>query len=139
MRTGSIAAALLLIPGAAWAGPPYDTDDPEPTELHHWEIYYFIAADRTDGVTGGQAGVDLNYGPLPGVQITATLPLDYETGAGTRIGRGDVEIGIKYRFLHREKAGFSVAIFPRLILPTAGKGFGTGRMQVLLPVWVILM
>jgi hypothetical protein len=129
------AAALLLIPAAAAAGPPYDTDDPEPTELHHWEIYNFAAGDRTEGITGGQAGLDLNYGALPGVQLTATLPLDYETGAGTRISRGDLEVGLKYRFLNREKEGFSVAVFPRLILPTAGKGFGTGRVQVLLPVW----
>jgi hypothetical protein len=129
------AAILLLIPAAAAAGPPYDADDPEPTELHHWEIYNFVAGDGAEGIAGGQAGLDLNYGGLPGVQLTATLPLDFETGAGTRIGRGDIEIGVKYRFLHHEKEGFSVAIFPRLILPTAGKGLGTGRVQALLPVW----
>jgi hypothetical protein len=131
-----LAATLLpLIPAVAWAGPPYDTDDPEPTDLHHWEIYNFAAGDRMGGITQGQAGVDLNYGGLPGVQLTATLPLDYETGAGRRIARGDVEIAVKYRFVHLEKQGFSVAIFPRLILPTAGGGFGTGRVQALLPVW----
>jgi hypothetical protein len=120
---------------SALAGPPYDTDDPAPTELHHWEIYNFVAGDRAGGATTAQAGVDLNYGALPGVQLTATLPLDYETGAGGRVSRGDVEVGLKYRVLDREKAGFSVAVFPRLILPTAGRGFGTGRVQALLPVW----
>ncbi|HEX5181560.1 MAG TPA: hypothetical protein VFW19_00270 [Allosphingosinicella sp.] len=129
------ATLLLLIPATAWAGPPYDTDDPEPTDLHHWEIYAFAAGDRIGGTTEGQTGIDLNYGGLPGVQLTTTLPLDYEAGAGTRIARGDIEVGVKYRFLHREKEGFSVAIFPRLIVPTAGKGFGTGRVQALLPVW----
>ena len=128
-------ASLLFLSSAAWAGPPYDTDDPEPTELHHWEIYNFVSADHSDGITSGQAGLDLNYGGLPGVQLTATLPLDYETGAGTRISRGEVELGVKYRFLHREKQGFSIAIFPRLILPTGGKGFGTGHVQTRLPVW----
>lgn len=129
------AAALLLFPTAAMAGPPYDTDDPEPTELHHWEIYDFAGGDRARGITEGKAGLDLNYGALPGVQLTATIPLDFETGAGTRISRGDLELGVKYRFLEREKAGFSIAAFPRLILPTAGKGFGTGRVRALLPVW----
>jgi hypothetical protein len=130
-----VTAALALTGGAALAGPPYDTDDPEPTELGHWEIYAFAAGDRADGILSGQAGVDLNYGPAPGVQLTATIPFDYETGAGTRVSRGDLELGVKYRFLHREKAGVSLAVFPRLILPTAGRHFGTGRVQVLLPLW----
>jgi hypothetical protein len=129
------AAALLLMPAAAFAGPPYDTDDPEPTDLHHWEIYNFVGGARAAGIVDGEAGLDLNYGALPGVQLTATLPLDFQTGAGTRISQGDLELGVKYRFLDREKSGFSIAAFPRLVLPTAGKGFGTGRVRVLLPIW----
>ncbi|MDB5692576.1 MAG: 4-carboxymuconolactone decarboxylase [Alphaproteobacteria bacterium] len=128
-------AALALLPAAAIAGPPYDTDDPEPTELHHWEIYAFGAGTAHQGLVEGDLGTDLNYGLLPGVQLTATLPLSFETGAGTRLVRGDAQIGLKYRFLHREKAGLSFAIFPRLILPTAQRGFGTGRLRVLLPAW----
>ncbi len=128
-------ASLLFFSSPAAAGPPYGTDDPEPTDLRHWEIYNFAAGDRIGGLIQGQAGFDLNYGGLPGVQLTATLPLDYESGADSRISRGDLELGVKYRFLHREEAGLSIAIFPRLILPTAGKGFGTDRVQALLPVW----
>ena len=61
------AVALLLMPAAAFAGPPYDTDDSEPTDLHHWEIYNFVGGDRTGGIVDGEAGFDLNYGALPGV------------------------------------------------------------------------
>ena len=43
------------------------------------------------------------------------------------------EIRLKYRFL--DQGGFSVAVFPRLIAPTASRRFGTGRAQMLLPVW----
>src|SRR3954470_23185744 len=96
------AFALLLASSAAHAGPPYDTDDPEPTELHHWEIYAFGAGTAFHGVDG-EAGLDLNYGPLPGIQLTATIPVDFETGADTRFGRGDLELGVKYRFLRRER------------------------------------
>ena len=35
----ALAFAALLAPAAAWAGPPFMTDDPEPTETGHWEIY----------------------------------------------------------------------------------------------------
>lgn len=48
---------------------------------------------------------------------------------------GDLELGVKYRFLHAERSGVDVAVFPRLILPTARRGFGTGRVALLLPVW----
>jgi hypothetical protein len=32
----------LLAPAIAIAGPPYLTDDPQPTESGHWEIYSFV-------------------------------------------------------------------------------------------------
>jgi hypothetical protein len=127
---------LIAVSSAAWAGPPYVTDDPQPTDLHHWEIYAFGAAEGAHRSWGGAAGLDLNYGAIPGVQLTATLPLDFVHDAGrTSTHGGDIELGVKYRFLHREAAGVDLAIFPRLILPTAGHRFGTGRTQVLLPVW----
>ena len=128
------AAAIAMAGSPALAGPPYATDDPEPTDTRHWEIYAFAAGSRADGGLEGATGFDLNYGPVPDVQLTATLPLDF-TDAGTHAGPGDVELGVKYRFVHDEPAGVSVAIFPRIILPTAGARFGTGRVRLLLPVW----
>jgi hypothetical protein len=140
MRWSATIAGLALWSGAAAAGPPYVTDDPEPTELGHWEIYAFGGGTGVEHGFEGGVGLDLNYGLVADVQITATLPLDVAreggaAGRGTRAAPGDVEIGVKYRFLHSESAGIEVAAFPRLILPTAGKDFGSGRVAVLLPVW----
>ncbi|MEO7177959.1 MAG: transporter [Allosphingosinicella sp.] len=131
------APALAAFGSAAVAGPPYDTDDPEPTELGHWEIYAFAAGARAHGNIDGTVGLDLNYGPIDDVQLTATLPvsLTHEAGGRTQAGPGDVELGVKYRFFHSEKAGFSVAAFPRVFVPTAGRRFGSGRVGLLLPVW----
>ena len=128
--------ALLVcvaVAAPALAGPPYETDDPQPTERGHWEIYAFGTREGLGADVSGVAGVDLNYGPVDGVQLTATLPIAYAHESGAAVG--DVEIGVKYRFLHDERSGIDVAIFPRVILPTAGKGFGPGRVSVLLPVW----
>ena len=47
---------------SALAAPPYVTDDPQPTEYGHYEIYAFTAGTTTMDGTGGQAGFDLNYG-----------------------------------------------------------------------------
>ena len=42
---------LFLLGGLAatniWAGPPFQTDDPEPIEFRHYEVYLFGAADAT--------------------------------------------------------------------------------------------
>ena len=116
------------------AGPPYATDDPEPTELGHWEIYAFSGIEGRAGNLEGSAGLDLNYGPVKDVQLTATLPIDYShSGTGAwRSGTGDVEIGVKYRFANSSSEGISVATFPRVFLPTSS---ASQRIQFLLPVW----
>lgn len=133
----ALAAVLLGVASPALAGPPYDTDDPQPTELGHWEIYQFAEASRLDRAVDGSAGVDLNYGAVRDVQLTATLPLGFgrEPGQRWRAGRGDLELGVKYRFLSDERAGLAVAVFPRAILPTGSHGFGGDRVRLLLPLW----
>lgn len=128
-------AGVAMAATAAAAGPPYATDDPEPTDVGHWEIYAFAAGTQSRGSFEGATGLDLNYGPVPDVQLTATLPIAFVHDGGTSAGLGDLEVGVKYRFFHREAAGIAFAIFPRVILPTAGRRFGTGRVRLLLPVW----
>lgn len=127
-------AATLCLAAPAVAGPPYETDDPEPTELGHWEIYAFSAIEGRGGNVDGSAGLDLNYGPVQDVQLTATLPIDYSHSeiGGWRSGTGDLEIGVKYRFVNIPSAGISVAIFPRVFLPSSK---ASTRTRVLLPVW----
>ncbi|WP_205214960.1 hypothetical protein [Sphingomonas sediminicola] len=133
---GVLALALLGSAGPALAGPPYLTDDPVPTDLGHWELYAFSAGEGRRSTIDADAGLDLNYGAAKGVQLTATLPLSFShvPGEGWRGGSGDVELGVKYRFLHDEKAGVAIAIFPRVILPTAAHSPGE-RTRLLLPVW----
>lgn len=128
----ALAVAGALLPAPALAGPPFVTDDPETTDLHHWEIYNFATGGRDDGVSSLDAGVDLNYGAAPDVQLTATLPLHTETGQP--LDAGDVELAGKYKFLHQREGTLSadVAVFPRVFVPT---GRGSRRAQLLLPVW----
>jgi hypothetical protein len=132
-------AALLLAGVAvpAWAGPPYLTDDPDPTDLGHWEIYAFTAGEGRHSTLDEDVGLDLNYGAINDVQLTATLPLSFSHSPfeGWRSGSGDVELGVKYRFIHDEKNGVSAAIFPRAILPTAAHSPGE-RLRFLLPLWL---
>jgi len=136
----SVAVCLLLacFPQDASAGPPFLTDDPEPTETGHWEIYapFVEAAGRSADIEGA-AGVELNYGALPDLQLTLGLPVRYSHGStGWRWGAGDVELSAKYRLFKDEAAGLQVALFPGISLPTASNGMGNSRVSALLPLWV---
>lgn len=132
-------AALLLAAAAppAFAGPPYLTDDPEPTEPGHWETFAFTDGDGHGSSFDGDAGLDINYGAVEDIQLTATVPLSYSHAQdeGWDAGAGDLELGVKYRFIHDEERDFSVAAFPTVILPTASDSQG-GKVGFFLPVWL---
>jgi hypothetical protein len=137
-RFRAIAALVLAgVAAPALAGPPYLTDDPVPTETDHWEIYGFTAGEGRRSNLDAESGFDLNYGPIEGVQLTATLPLStsHAPREGWRAGTGDVELGVKYRFFEHEKHGISAAIFPRVILPTSSIAIGE-KTRLLLPLWL---
>jgi hypothetical protein len=133
--------ACFLLCAAAFAGPPFKTDDPAPVDLGHLEFYAFAAGQR---VAGGSSGVgpalEFNYGILPDTQFHIVLPVAYDrpSDAPSQAGLGDAELGVKYRFLQETDTRPQVGIFPLVELPTgdADKGLGAGHTQVFLPVWV---
>jgi hypothetical protein len=139
VRASPCLAALMVAasPTPLWAGPPYLTDDPVPTETGQWEIYTFSAGEGRGSNLDDETGLDLNYGARKGVQLTATLPLavSHDRLEAWRIGTGDVELAVKYRFFHDQKHGLSAAIFPRVFLPTSTIA-SHERTQLLLPLWV---
>ena len=62
----ALGLVLSFVPIAANAGPPFLTDDPEPTDLGHWEIYApLFEADGTGGDFEGTLGTEINYGAAP--------------------------------------------------------------------------
>jgi hypothetical protein len=130
-----VLAATAAFPAAA--GPPYVTDDPQPTDLGHWEIYNFANGSHVPDRTAGEAGIDLNYGAAKDLQLTAVLPLAYDTADGGHVGMGVVELAAKYKLLHQADGSAlpDVAVFPRLFLPTAPARFASRRANLLLPVW----
>jgi hypothetical protein len=131
-------AVLAVVSGSATAGPPYVSDDPEPTDYQHYEIYVF-----TDGMNGregtsGASGIDFNYGAAPDLQLTATVPIAYQSPAEVSAfaGLGNVELAAKYRFLHQSEIGWDVAVFPRVFLPSGSSTLGERHASFLLPLWV---
>ena len=128
--------SLCAAPG--WAGPPYVTDDPEPTRTGGWENYTLVSGATTGGETAGVAGVELNYGGAENLQLTALLPLAFDSATHFRAGAGDVQLSGKYRFLHPAEGSWlpDAAVFPAVTLPTALRSLDTGHASFFLPFWL---
>jgi hypothetical protein len=124
-------------PQSAFAGPPFLTDDPEPTETGHWEIYAPLMEGEGRGAQyQGSVGTELNYGAASDLQLSVGLPAAYSHDAhGWHWGAGDIEISAKYRFFHNEAAGVSIATFPGVTVPTGSGGLSAGKVTALLPIW----
>jgi|SRR5580693_9175145 hypothetical protein len=106
-----ITVAVFGLARPALAGPPYVSDDPEPTDYKHFEIYTFNNGTATRSDIGGETGIDFNYGAAPDLQLTATVPAGFDRPAasGTSFGLGNVELAAKYRFLHQDSFGLDVS------------------------------
>ncbi|MGH7996415.1 MAG: transporter [Opitutaceae bacterium] len=135
------ACGAAIVAAVAHAGPPYITDDPEPVDYQHWEVYLASMTQHTpDGFTGTLPHVEINYGVVPDVQLHMIVPDAFDSAAGEprTHGLGDIELGVKYRFLKETDAHPQIGIFPLVELPTGdeNKGLGTGHTQLFLPVWM---
>ena len=143
---------LLFLASAAklWAGPPFQTDDPEPVDFRHYEFYIFGGLDGTpvelDPV--GPA-FEANWGAAPNLQLHVILPFgaaipsnnpEYlPSGAGpSAYGLTDIEFGAKYRFIKETKRRPEIGTFTMLEVPTgdSSQGLGVGRVWYKVPVWM---
>jgi len=141
----SIVAIVILAASfsSTLAGPPFVTDDPEPVDLGHWEVYAFSASTQVQGDIGGTlVGTEVNYGAAPNLQIHFIVPLAYDGPSGGPMvaGVGDFELGAKYRFITPGEDDWfpQVGIFP-LIEMSAGnaqRSLGAGKMREYLPIWL---
>jgi hypothetical protein len=133
----TLVVAACAVGAPAFAGPPYLTDDAEPTPHKTYEIYAFTEGAWVKGARGGSFGLDFNYGGAKNLQLTATFPIEFAStkGVGSTSGLGNIELAAKYKFLHQDSFGWDVAVFPRLFLP-AGSHLGDDHASFLLPIWV---
>jgi hypothetical protein len=132
------ALAISALPAPANAGPPYVTDDPEPTAYKGFEIYAFNGGTNTRNGTSSTTGIDFNYGGAPDLQLTAVVPLTFDDPkiAPSTAGIGNIELAAKYKFLHQEDFGVDVALFPRLFVPTISANAGEHHASLLLPLFL---
>lgn len=124
-----------------YAGPPFKTDDAEPVDYGHYEM--FIAAEQAktaDGTAGSRPLIEVNYGAAPDLQLSVSVPFDFDSPShgSSQYGMGDVELSAKYRLIQETETRPMISIFPRVVLQTgdADKNLGNGATQYFLPVWL---
>lgn len=127
--------------GIAFAGPPFRTDDPEPVEYQHWEIYLASQGSYdSNGHSLTAPHFEVNYGVLPNVQLHMIAPFEYvkPEGRSSHYGYGDMEVGAKFRFIQETDSTPQVGVFPIVVLPTGdeNKDLGGGEVQTFLPIWI---
>ena len=137
-------AVMIVMVGpvqAVWAGPPFSTDDPEPVEYRHWEIYVASQLDHDkSGWSGTSPHFEVNYGALPNLQLHLIAPVSFSAQAhgATNFGYGDTEVGAKYRIFEETDRLPQAGVFPLVEIPSGDRqhGLGAGHAQVFLPLWL---
>lgn len=147
-------APFLLVMLAApklWAqGPPFQTDDPTPVDLGHYEAYVFGGVDGTPAeIDPAGPAFEFNWGAIPNVQLHAILPFGailpsnnpvYAPGGKgpSAFGLTDMELGVKYGFVKQTKHRPQIGSFTMVEIPSGSyaKGLGVGRVWYKLPIWV---
>ncbi len=131
---------ILLDTEFIFAGPPFNTDDPEPVSFKHWEYYISSINNHQPGTWSGTSPhAEMNYGLVPNIQIHLLLPLNYfyTSHNGTGLGYADTEFGIKFRFVGETDNVPQIGTFPLLEIPTVKNSeFSDGRLKIFLPIWL---
>ena len=131
----------LFLPGVILlqAGPPLETDDPDTPGPNHWEINLASPFTTRDDTWLFQPLVDINYGVGDRLQLKLkprAIVLD-EPGSNARSGAGNIQIGVKWRFLDQTRSGVSMSFYPQIDLNPPGnsvdRGLVTEGSQFLLP------
>jgi len=132
-------ALLLLFPLAAWAGPPYLTDDPDPVEYGHLEAIPFYALDRAaDGSQIQGPGADISYGIAPDMHLNLVPVFIHALpdSGPSEYGAGDFHVGLKWRFLEETEDRPEIAIYPAVNFPTGSAEFSNGQASYVFPLWL---
>jgi hypothetical protein len=111
----ALVSTMLLVTAAASAGPPFETDDPEPVECHHVEVDVAQARQSEPVVTGPAWEID--YGPAKNVEVSV--------GAQPH----ETEIGSAIRFVPETKNQPQIGILPTVAIQNNGK------VETSFPIW----
>jgi hypothetical protein len=117
-----LCAMAVLDASASFAGPPYVTDDPVPTDYRNWEIYagYLYQNAGPGTINPGAPFAEFNYGAMPNVQVSASVSSALD------------EFGIKTRFVQESNGSPQISFYPSVQVETTPGAHAV----TLLPIWM---
>lgn len=110
-----VLAMYLSLPRPASAGPPFETDDPEPVDCHHVEI----------DVAQGRQSEPARTGPIWEVDYGPTKNVELSVGGQP----GELELASAIRFLPETKYTPQVGFLPALTVNA------NGETETFMPFW----
>ena len=145
-----LACLMFLLPCLHAQGPPFQTDDPVPVDLHHYEFYVFGSTDGTPVETDASGpAIEFNWGAIPRVQLHSVVPLGVIAPANNAIyqpagigpsafGLTDIELGAKIAIIKESRYIPQIGTFTMFEIPTGNydRGLGVGTVWYKLPLWL---
>ena len=134
----------------ALAGPPFQTDDPEPIDYKNYEFYTFASSDgtRLETDTAGPA-VEFNWGALPNVHLHIIVPAAAIFPSNNPASPRSAPVrapsawaiskpGSNTALCRRASTVPMIGTFTMFELPTgnAARGLGVGKTWYKVPLWV---
>lgn len=140
-KTASQYALFLtgcLFLNSAIAAPPFITEDSEPTEYKHLELYLFSTMDKGSDSTSMQLpAIEADWGFAPDWQLHIAAPIagNLPREGANIFSSGDLETSITYRFIKETDTFPQIAISPQIQWPTGDseRGLSNGRVWMKLP------
>jgi hypothetical protein len=140
----------IALPRIYAQGPPFQTDDPVPVELHNYEFYIFGLTDGTPAeIDATGPAFEFNWGALPRVQLHAILPwgviapsnnpIYLPGGSGPdAFGLTDMEVGAKIAFIKESRHIPQIGTFAMFEIPTGNydRGLSVGKVWYKIPIWL---
>ena len=138
IRGRGLFAALAILgpmPESAWAGAPFQTDDPAVINVAQTDILVFNQQTlAASGRSGALAAAEIHYGPSPNLEVDIGMPYNFNfpTGGSAQRGYGDTTLEVKYRLIQESETTPQVSLVPKLNLSTgnANRGLGNGGNQL---------
>ena len=137
----STLAIIVVMPEFAFAGAPFQTDDPLVIDVAHTDVVLFNQQTLSmSGRSGVLAAAEIHYGLAPNLEVDVGMPyaFNFPAGGSAQRGYGDTALGIKYRLIREGDTTPQVSFVPKLNLSTgnANRGLGNGGNQLFIALGV---
>ncbi len=131
----------IAFPTNGWTLGQYITEDPEPTKYEHIEFIPYSAFAKISPYTFIETpSFEMNIGVYKDLEAHLILPVAvYIPRKGkNHYGYGDIESGLKYRFIDETDIFPAVAFYPKVLLPAGDRnlGLGFGGAMESFPFWL---